>query len=459
MRRRLGRVALPPHVAVIGERDVGEQRVAAVDRPHGVGVGLPAGARCDTEESLLRVHRVKPAVLAEPHPRDVVAQRLDLPAGDGRIEHGEIRLAASGREGGRDEVHASPRRGELEDEHVLGQPALVPRYHAGNAQRVALLAQQRVAAVAGPEAPDRPLLGELADVLLVVARPRHVRLPGLERRTDRVQAGDERGVRAHPVEHRGAHPGHDPHRGDDVGGVGHLHAEHRLGGVERAHAERDDVHGPATHAAVVQLGHPLLHLGRRQPVVGGAGVGRVGRADERALLDAGDIGRIGVRQERVGFLRRIKAYQRAGLDELVGQAAPLLLRPVTPDHPIGTGQVGHLAHPGEQRLVGGRRVFEAGDCGLDCHRIVSSGWSTTPRPRPRPRGQMTQTRARRVDGCLTEFRQTNAPQGTRDVSRSVRTHTGIDSDDADGRYKHTRSDIGIDSTVHVRVIRRKPRVS
>ena len=78
--------------------------------------------------------------------------------------------------------------GQLEDQHVLGQPALVAGHHAGDAQGVALLAEQRVAAVAGAVGPDRALLGELHDVLGVVAGPRR-RRPGrrLERRADRVQ--------------------------------------------------------------------------------------------------------------------------------------------------------------------------------------------------------------------------------------------------------------------------------
>jgi hypothetical protein len=36
----------------------------------------------------------------------------------------------------------SLRAGQLEDQHVLGEPALVARHHAGDPQRVALLAEQ-----------------------------------------------------------------------------------------------------------------------------------------------------------------------------------------------------------------------------------------------------------------------------------------------------------------------------
>ncbi len=69
-------------------------------------------------------------------------------------------------------------RGQLEDQHVLGEPALVARHDRGDAQRVALLAEQRVAAVARAVGPDLAGLGEVDDVLRVVARPRHVGLAG-----------------------------------------------------------------------------------------------------------------------------------------------------------------------------------------------------------------------------------------------------------------------------------------
>ena len=130
----------------------------------------------DAEEAVLGVDRPQPAVLADPHPGDVVAERLDLPARDGRLEHREVGLAAGARERRGDVLGDALGAGQLEDQHVLGQPALVAGHHAGDAQRVALLAEQRVAAVAGAVGPDRPLLGELHDVLGVVARPRDVGL-------------------------------------------------------------------------------------------------------------------------------------------------------------------------------------------------------------------------------------------------------------------------------------------
>src|SRR6266704_1951688 len=52
---------------------------------------------------------------------------------------------------------------QAHDQHVLGEPALGARLPAGDTQRVALLAEQRVAAVTGAEALDRQLLGKVHD--------------------------------------------------------------------------------------------------------------------------------------------------------------------------------------------------------------------------------------------------------------------------------------------------------
>ncbi len=221
----------------------------AGDGLHRVRVGAPVGAGRDAEEAELGVDRVEPAVLAESHPGDVVTDGLGAPARDGGLQHREVGLAARRRERRGDEVRLVLRRDQLEDQHVLGEPALVVRHRRGDPQRVALLAQQRVAAVAGAVAPDLAGLGEVGDVLGVVARPRHVLLAGLQRRADRVQRLDEEPVVADLVQRGLAHPGHGAHRDHDVLGVGDLHAELGILGVERTHAERDDAHGAAAHAS------------------------------------------------------------------------------------------------------------------------------------------------------------------------------------------------------------------
>ena len=87
--------------------------------------------------------------------------------------------------------------------------------------------------------------------------------------------------------------------------------------------------------AAVELGHDRLHLGRVHPVVGRAGVGLVGRADEGAVLDPGDVGRVGARPEGVRLLARSSRTNVPAVDELVGEPVPLLVGAVAPDDPVG----------------------------------------------------------------------------------------------------------------------------
>ena len=72
VRGRVAVFAFPPDVAVIGQRDVGVERVA-LDRFHRVRIRFVARARHDAEVAVLGIDRVKPAVLADLHPGDVVA--------------------------------------------------------------------------------------------------------------------------------------------------------------------------------------------------------------------------------------------------------------------------------------------------------------------------------------------------------------------------------------------------
>ena len=203
---------------------------------------------------------------------------------------------------------------------MLGEPALVAAEDGRDAQRQALLAEQRVAAVAAAVAPDRALLGEVHDVLHVgVARPRDVVLARRQRRADGVHARHERMVGAQHLDRGATHAGHDLHVHGDVGGVGDLHAELGEVGAERAHAERDHVHRAPAHAAVEQAVQDRLHLGRVHPVVGRTGVVGDARADERAILDAGDVARVGAGEKAVGPLVRIEPDERAGVDHLAAE--------------------------------------------------------------------------------------------------------------------------------------------
>ena len=107
------------------------------------------------------------------------------------------------------------------------------------------------------------------------------------------------------------------------------------------------------HAAGVQRRHRRLHLVRRHPVVRRAGVGRVDRADEGALLDPRHVTGVGPGQERAGPLDRVEADQRAGVDEFVGDPGPFRVRAVAPHDPVRGGQCGDLVDPGQESFVGG----------------------------------------------------------------------------------------------------------
>jgi hypothetical protein len=78
---------------------------------------------------------------------------------------------------------------------------------------VTLLAEQRVAAVAGADALDREFFREVHDEAPIGAQI-----------ADRVQAFHERAVTLDPAQRRRAHARHDAHVGDDVGAVGDLDA-------------------------------------------------------------------------------------------------------------------------------------------------------------------------------------------------------------------------------------------
>ena len=148
--------------------------VSARDRRERVRVRVGAGARRDAEEAGLRVDGPQASVGPGPKPRDVVADRPHLVALrlEGRHQHREVGLAAGRREGGGHVVALAVRQLELQDQHVLGHPALLARERRGDPQREALLAEERVAAVAGADAPDRALLREVHDEAAIRATGR-----------------------------------------------------------------------------------------------------------------------------------------------------------------------------------------------------------------------------------------------------------------------------------------------
>ena len=350
-------LAFPPHVTVVGQGDVGEDVAACLDGAHRGRVRRVTGARGNAEESELGVDGVELAVLAEAHPRDVVTEGLGLPAGDGRFDHGEVGLAAGRRERGSDVLDDAFGARQLENEHVLGQPALVASDRGGDAQRVALLAQQSVAAVAGSVGPDGAIFGEVGDVLRGVAGPGDVFLSLFQRGADGVDALDELPVLGvDRIEGVLARASHDEHGEHDVGRIGDLDAEHRLVRLGVAHDEGDDVHGATAHRALEQRVEGFLHLRRSDPVVERTGILLVLGADVGPALDAGDI--LGVGGRVVGVLGAVDTLDGAGLDELLSDLVLLCFGTIDPDDVVRGGQGGDPADEREHRLVCGRCVLQ-----------------------------------------------------------------------------------------------------
>ena len=81
----------------------------------------------------------------------------------GRNQHGEIRFAARARERRRDVMLSAFRRFDAENQHVLGQPALLAREIGADPERETFLAEQNIAAVTGADRDDRVVLRKMAD--------------------------------------------------------------------------------------------------------------------------------------------------------------------------------------------------------------------------------------------------------------------------------------------------------
>ncbi len=104
------------------------------------------------------------------------------------------------------------------NQHVFRHPAFIARDVGSDTQREALLSEQRIAAISRAIAPDLSRLGEVDDVLLLVAGPGNVSLSRLQRSAHRMQAGnDSLFLFVDLSEHGGPNPRHDAHVHYSVG--------------------------------------------------------------------------------------------------------------------------------------------------------------------------------------------------------------------------------------------------
>ena len=224
-------------------------------------------------------------------------------------------------------------------------------------KRKALLAEERVAAVAGAEAPDFPGFRVMDDVFLLVARPRHVLLPRGKRRADGVHAGNHAlFVGVDLLVNGQADARHDPHVDHRVGRVGQLHADLRHGRTDRPHGKRQHVHRAPLHAAAKKSLERPAHLERIAPVVGRPGVALGQRADEGAVLHARHVPRVtlGVVTARPEIL--VELGERAARHHLRAEGVVLFLGAIDPVDRVGLEQRRHLVHPLQKVLVPGERL-------------------------------------------------------------------------------------------------------
>ena len=225
---------------------------------------------------------------------------------------------------------------------MLGHPALVAGDHRGDPQRQALLAEQRVAAVAGAERPD---LAGLRVSGRCTWSPAFV---GQDESSSPSASGvaDASGRRARTRRRRRA-PRAAPApirvmiriETADVGRVGELDADLRLVGA-RAGPSRTAPRTSCDRSCSPRTGSESvarISAGVLQLLVGPASSSLLG-ADVGPVLDPGDVagvrpGEIGVRALRVG-----ETAEGAGLDELVAEAVVLLGGSVAPVDRLGRGQ-------------------------------------------------------------------------------------------------------------------------
>src|SRR5262249_7736549 len=154
-------------------------------------------------------------------------------------------------------------------------------------------------------------------------------------------------------------------------------AERRAG---RPHEEGDHVHRPAGHRAVEDLPEPIVALGRRHPVVGGAGVLLVARADEGEVLGPGDVVRGAPVKVTARQLPLVEGEELSGPDPGLAEALLFDLGAVAPDHVVGPAEPRDVVYPASDGLAPAHGVYRSryrgprGPVNL-CAREPGVGWA------------------------------------------------------------------------------------
>ena len=213
---------------------------------------------------------------------------------------------------------ACPSRvGDPEDQHVLGEPALVARLDARDPKRVAFLARERVAAIAGADAPDGVRLREVADEARSGDRSPRLWMP----RTNVPSTG--RAAQA-----RLAHARHE-RRLSTTYGLSVSSTPTRLYGDPGGPMRYGTTYIVRPRMARRRAARPCAAPPRAHPVVRGAGVAFLfEQMKVRCSVRATSLGRSG--RESCAGTARSPAGERSATDHLGLQTAGLRLGAIAP---------------------------------------------------------------------------------------------------------------------------------
>ena len=349
--RRILIKLLPPHsVVLIVERNIGEDGIFA-GASQRIRIGLLIGARCNTEETILRIDGIQSAVLARFHPSDIVANGEYFVAvfqvSLRRNQHCQVGFAAGRGECSGDIDGFSVRFLYAEDQHVLSHPTLVLALVGSNTKRKAFFTEQNVSAVCGVNGPNSVFFRELYNVTVF-----RINICFGMQATDKVVGGV-----AKVFESLLAHSCHNVHIQNNIDGVCQLNANLCQRGTNWAHGIWDYIHGSALHNAVIQREQFCLHLFRIHPVVGWARIFFFLCANKSPILYTGNVvgGRSVIQATRKQLFVELNHFP--GRNCLVAQLIKLLFGTVNPDNLVRLREGNHFVYPSEYVFVVGHPLF------------------------------------------------------------------------------------------------------
>ena len=233
---------------------------------------------------------------------------------------------------------------------MLGEPALVAAHHRRDAQREALLAEQRVAAVARAEAPDLARFGKVDDVLVSTDCTATARRCAPARSGAPTECTHGTNAPSVPSTSYTARPIRVMMR--------MLTTTYGLSVISTPMCAIGLPSGPIENGTTYIV-RPRMqpskspsqrraHLRGRHPVVRRPRVFLALAADERAVLDARDVGRVRAREEAVRAAAADRADAASRGDHLVAQPLVFGIAAVAPDDPRRAESDPRSAHPVEQ---------------------------------------------------------------------------------------------------------------